>query len=108
MKLLSQNFGTIQSDAGLSNVGLNSKPSYFIIIALPYIFGAAGIVLILNIVTAGLKIMTSKGDPKALQGAQAKLTTSAVGILILFVSFWFVQIIMKFFGINFGGGNIIQ
>jgi hypothetical protein len=45
-------------------------------------------------------MMTSQGDPKALQGAQAKLSTSAIGILILFISFWLVQLIMTFIGID--------
>jgi len=100
-------FLDIQTQAGLPAAGL-LKPTHWIIQALPYIFGAAGIILIFNIVSAGLKIMTSVGDPKALQMAQAKLTNSAIGIVLLMASFWLVQIIMKFFGINFTGGNIIQ
>ena len=100
MNYLAQDFGSIQSDAGLSTVITNSKPLQIIASGLPYVFGAAGIILLLNIISSGLKMMTSKGDPKALQGAQAKLTTSAIGILILFVSFWLVQIIMKFLGVN--------
>jgi hypothetical protein len=77
-------------------------------IILPYVFGIAGIILLLNIITSGFKMMTSAGDPKALQAAQAKLTTSLIGIIILFVSFWIVNLIMQFFGINFTGGNLVQ
>lgn len=65
-----------------------------------YVFGIAGIILLLNIVASGLKLMTSQGEPKALQMAQAKLTTSAIGILILFSSYWIAKLIMQFFGIN--------
>ena len=67
---------------------------------LPYFFGIVGIVLLLNIISSGLKMMTSKGDPKALGAAQAKLTTSAIGILIVFVSFWLVQLLFDFLGID--------
>lgn len=88
---------TIQSNSGLS---APSDPSSIISSAIPYLFGAAGIVLIFNIISAGINIMTSKGDPKLLQMAQSKLATSGIGILILFVSFWVVQIIMQFLGIN--------
>ena len=35
-----------------------------------------------------------------MQAAQAKLTTSVIGISILFVSFWIVMLIMKFLGIE--------
>lgn len=92
-------FLDIQTQAGLPATGL-LKPNYWIVRALPWIFGIAGIILLLNIITSGLKMMTSNGDPKALQGAQAKLTTSAIGILILFVSFWVVQLLMKFLGVT--------
>lgn len=97
---LAQNFLDIQSQAGLPAMGVASKPVFWIVRALPWIFGIAGIILLLNIITSGLKMMTSNGDPKALQGAQAKLTTSAIGIVILFVSFWVVQLLMKFLGVT--------
>lgn len=96
------NLQQIQDNAGLtapqSNLGM--KPFQFVGVALPYLYGIAGIILLLNIISSGLKMMTSAGEPKALGAAQAKLTTSAIGILILFVSFWVVQIIMTFLGIN--------
>jgi len=100
-------FLDIQTKAGLPAAGL-LKPTYWIVEALPYIFGAAGIILLFNIISSGFKLMTSSGDPKVMQVAQAKLTTSVIGVLILFASFWIVSLIMKFFGINFSGGNIIQ
>jgi hypothetical protein len=78
----------------------DANPARIITDLLPYIFGIAGIILLFNIISSGFKMMTSQGDPKALQGAQAKLTTSAIGIVILFTSFWIVKIIMQFFGLN--------
>lgn len=89
--------------AGTAKIDINDSNLKFgniITTALPYIFGIVGIILLLNIITSGFKMMTSKGDPKVMQSAQAKLTTSLVGIIILFASFWIVQIIMKFIGIN--------
>lgn len=94
---------TIQNNAGLGAgfIGsLNSTPSSWIGMSLRYIYGAAGIILLLNVISSGLKMMTSKGDAKVMQAAQSKLTTSAIGILILFVSYWIVQIVMTFLGIN--------
>lgn len=107
MNYLAQDFGSIQSQSGLSALMVNIKPGGLIQLLLPYLFGIAGIILLLNIVSSGMKMMTSAGDPKALQAAQAKLTTSAIGILILFTSFWIVNLIMKFFGVTFGGGGTI-
>jgi len=99
MNYLAQNLYEINQKAGLTAYYV--KPAQIIQIALPYIFGIAGIILLLNIISSGLKMMTSAGDPKVLQAAQAKLTTSVIGVLVLFVSFWVVQLVMKFLGINF-------
>lgn len=89
----------IQTKSGLT-FNIDNKPADLIGLIIPYIFGIAGIILLLNIITSGFKMMTSAGEPKALQSAQAKLTTSLIGILILFASFWLVSLIFKFLGIN--------
>ena len=100
---LAQNFEAIEA-IGLPSLKfstfLDSSPAEIITGLLPYVFGVAGIILLFNIITSGLKMMTSQGEPKTLQAAQAKLSTSAIGILILFVSFWIVQLIKKFIGVN--------
>ena len=88
--------GTATIDVNDTSIGLGG----IITGILPYIFGIAGIILLLNIITSGFKMMTSTGDPKVMQAAQAKLTTSVIGISILFVSFWIVMLIMKFLGIE--------
>lgn len=99
------NLDTIQN-IGIPTFSLRSggrtdpKISDVITDALPYVFGIAGIILLFNIISSGFKMMTSQGDPKALSAAQAKLTTSAIGVLILTTSFWIVQLVMKFIGIN--------
>jgi hypothetical protein len=97
---LAQDFNAIQGGAGMPLQNVLLEPAGFITKTLPYVFGIAGIVLLLNIITAGFKMMTSAGDPKAMQGAQSKLTTSAIGILILFASFWIVSLIGQFLGLG--------
>lgn len=67
---------------------------------LPYVFGAAGIILVFMIISAGFKLMTSAGDPKATAGAQAQITSAVVGIVVMFVSYWIVKLIMQFFGLD--------
>jgi len=93
------NLDQIQNNAGLSDPGTLGN---IISNSLRYIFGAAGIILVFMIISSGYQMMVSQGEPKALQAAQAKLTTSVIGIIILFVSFWLAATIMKFFGINIG------
>ena len=90
----------IQTNAGLSLLWVNTKPSTIIVLFLPYLFGISGIILIFMIVSAGFKLMTSKGDPKATQLAQAKITTSLIGIIIIALSFFAVNLVLKFFNLD--------
>ena len=94
------NLDDIQTKSGINLPFESNNAAQIITDALPYIFGVAGIILLLNIISSGLKMMTSVGDPKVMQAAQAKLTTSVIGILILFTSFWIVKLIMQFLGIR--------
>lgn len=77
-----------------------SEPAELIETTLPYLYAVAGIILLFNLITSGFRMMTSQGDPKGMQEAQLKLTNSAIGILILFASFWIVQLLLKFLGID--------
>jgi hypothetical protein len=70
---------------------------------LPYIFGAASLLLLVYLVTAGLGMMLSRGDPKAMQSAQAKITNALIGFVIVFFAFALVVIIGRVFGINVFG-----
>jgi hypothetical protein len=106
--LLAQNLDTIQSQ-GLPEFKTGSIGSLISAI-LPYIFGAAALMLLVYLVTAGLSMMTSRGDPKAMQAAQAKITNALIGFVIVFFAFALVSIIGRVFGITvFGsifGGNL--
>lgn len=93
-------FTSIQNGAGLPAWNALMQPSEIISKTLPYVFGAAGIILMINIITSGFKIMASQGDPKAMQEAQLKLKNSTIGVLILFTSFWIVGLIGQFFGLG--------
>ena len=67
---------------------------------LPYIFGIAAILLLIYLVTAGLSMMLSRGDPKAMQAAQAKITNALIGFVIVFFAFTLVALVGKVLGIN--------
>jgi uncharacterized membrane protein len=66
----------------------------------PYFFLIAGILLLINLILGGLSLMLSRGDPKAVQSAQGKITNSLIGFLIVFAAYWIVQLIGRVFGIN--------
>ena len=66
----------------------------------PTIFLLAGIALLLYLIAGGLQLMTSRGDPKAVEAAKGKITNGLVGIVIIFASFWIIQILGQILGIE--------
>ncbi|KKU10262.1 MAG: hypothetical protein UX13_C0016G0019 [Candidatus Woesebacteria bacterium GW2011_GWB1_45_5] len=89
--MIAQNLDSIQSGAGInlpfSDIG------GLIGNILPYVFGAAAIALLIYLISGGFQLMTSQGDPKAIQGAQGKITNALIGFVIVFTAFLIVQII---------------
>ncbi|HAU65145.1 MAG: hypothetical protein UU02_C0014G0006 [Candidatus Woesebacteria bacterium GW2011_GWA1_40_43] len=74
---------------------------------LPYIFGAAGIALLIYLIIGGLQIMTSRGDPKAMQSAQGKISNAIIGFIIVVFAYLLVVLIGKILGIQ-AFGNIFK
>lgn len=66
----------------------------------PYIFGAAGIILFFYLIWGGFSWMLAKGDPKATSAAREKITKAVVGFAIIFTAYWLTQILGKIFGIS--------
>lgn len=108
--MLTQNLEQIQSDSfpgtSLTNISIGSIIGQI----LPYVFGIVGSLLLVYLVIGGFQMMFSRGDPKAMQSAQAKITNALIGFVIVILSFTIVQLIGKilglegtFFGKVFGG-----
>lgn len=64
------------------------------------LFVAAGIVSLFIMVLAGFTIISSAGNPKQTEKGKAALTGAIVGLLVVFASFWIVEIIQKITGIE--------
>jgi hypothetical protein len=58
---------------------------------IPIILFFAGGALLIYLVYGGIKLMLSKGDPKAAQAARSIITNAFIGFLIIFGAFWLVQ-----------------
>lgn len=91
------NLDTIQNSLGFSTP---TSIGSFITSLFPYIFSLAGIVLLLYLIMGGLGLMTSAGDPKKVEASKQRITNAITGILIIFASFWIVQIISSLLGIE--------
>ena len=95
----SGNYSTkFQPAIGL-NANLTSVGS-IITVVVPLVLAAAGLFLLFYLVTGGFGIMTSKGDPKALDAARTKITTAIVGFIIIFVAYWIVQLLGLILGVT--------
>ena len=69
-------------------------------LALKFVFPAAGILLLFYLVLGGFSLMTSAGDPKAMQSAKGKITSALIGFVIIFAAYWIVQIVGIILGLE--------
>lgn len=65
-----------------------------------YVFYAAGIALLFYLIIGGFQFMLSRGDPKATQAAQSKITNAIIGFVIVFLAFTIVQLIGQLLGLQ--------
>jgi len=65
-----------------------------------YIFYLAGVALLIYLIIGGLQYMLSKGDPKAMQAAQAKITNAVIGFVIVILAFFIVQLVGQLLGLQ--------
>lgn len=102
--MLAQNFTSIQNNAGLPAWNVLITPGGLISKTLPYIFGGAAMALLVYLIMGGFQMMTSQGDPKAMQGAQAKITSALTGFIIVIMAYFIVSLLGKLLGIGGFGG----
>lgn len=97
MTLLADKFSDIQSQAKINapeNIGGLS------VRVLPFIYYGAGILLLIYLIFGGLQLMTSRGDPKGVAAAQAKITSALLGFVIVIIAYFATKLIGQIFGIT--------
>jgi len=82
------------------NLGVDLDFGQIVVAVLPYIFTAAGIALLVFLIFGGISMMLSRGEPKALEAAKAKITGALTGFIILFISYWIVQAVGLILGVS--------
>lgn len=91
-------FNNLNNQIGLKP-GLTTVGS-IINTVLPILFVVAGFFLLYYLVSGGFAIMFSKGDQRGVEAGKAKVTNAVVGFVILFVSYWIVQLLGEVFKIQ--------
>lgn len=71
---------------------------------LPYLYVIAGLILFGAIIVSGFQYLFSAGDPKKTASAKGCLTNAIIGFLIIFISWWLIQIIEVIFHLDILGG----
>lgn len=92
------NLDSIEND-GLGG-SIPKTPAEIINKVLPYVFAFAAIALLVYLVTGGLQLMTAKGDPKAIQGAQGKITNALLGFVIVIIAYTVVTLFADLLGLG--------
>lgn len=60
----------------------------------------AGVVAVFLILISGIKLITSGGDPKQVEGAKKTLTFAIIGLVIILLSFFIISIIGYITGVE--------
>lgn len=66
---------------------------------IPFIYVLAGLALLLMLLVGGFQLMMSAGDPKGVESGKNKVMYALIGFLIIFASYWLVQILQIVFGL---------
>lgn len=69
-----------------------------------FILPIAGMVGFLFFLWSGIQFLTSKGDPKALEIAKARLTYAVLGLIVIFLSYSITVFLTDSFGIGAPSG----
>lgn len=67
---------------------------------LPYIYVFAGLILLVMLIMGGLGLMTAAGNADKMKAGYGKITNALIGFLIIFVSYFVVQLVELILGIK--------
>lgn len=71
---------------------LNCVPALFLNIV-QALLNFSGVVALFFVILAGFKFITSSGDPKQVEGARQTLTYAIIGLVVILLSFFIINLI---------------
>lgn len=77
-----------------------SKPGGIINRALDFAFPLAGLILFIMITFGGFQMLTGAAGKKDIEAGKKRVTAAIVGFMLLFASYWIIQILEKILGLN--------
>ena len=91
--------GAFTSTGGVINLN-NTDLGTIVSSILPYIYVFAGLALFVMLIWGGITLMTAAGDPAKSKDGYGKLSAGLIGFLIIFVSYFVVQVVEVVLGIK--------
>ena len=80
-----------------------TSPEAIINALIPLLIVIAGVILLLMLILGGFQMLTSAANPDQAEAGKKRITTALAGFLIIFVSYWLIQILEILLGINILG-----
>ena len=104
MALLAVDIGKafkIAGDKGIADPSSGYKDvGTFISSVLPNVYIAAGLILLLLLLFGGLMTIINSDNQEAQEKGKQAITSAIIGFVIIFASFWIIQIIQVLTGVN--------
>jgi len=104
MKLLAQNtipYADYNKAIGLGSNGTSFNTLGDIIGAiLPYLLTVAGLILFGMLIGGGFTMLAGVADKESQEKGKKMITSSRVGLFIIFLAYWIAQILQVIFKIN--------
>src|SRR3972149_10017146 len=98
MKTAQIDFSNLESKT-LDNRFAGGPPGDVVAVYLPWIFAGAGLSLLIYLIYGGYQFMISRGNPQEMEAAKAKITYGLIGFVIVFTSYWIMQLLGEILGI---------
>jgi len=76
-----------------------TEPTALLSKILPNVYIITGLILFFFLLMGGFTIITSAGSPEKKQEGQKTITNALIGFLIIFASYWIIQIIQVITGV---------
>jgi len=85
-------------DGVLTNQGLTIGTIFSKL--LEYVYVIAGLILLVMLIMGGLGLMTAAGNADKMKAGYGKITNALIGFLIIFISYFVVQLVETILGIK--------
>ena len=99
---------TFSDNVGNYNVAIGLKSNLttingIISTFLPYILSFAGVILLFMLISGGFTMLTAVSNPEVADAGKQRISAALLGFILLFISYWIIQILEIILGINILG-----